>query len=119
MLLTDGEDTASTVSFRHALDYAIASGVVVYAIALDIPVLEIESRRRLTQLAEGTGGRAFFVERASDLEAVYAGIAEELRSQYLLAFSPAEAGESARLGALEVEVHKAGMTARSVRNTLP
>lgn len=47
-----------------------------------------EADRTLKEIAAATGGRAYFPERASDFQAVYAQIATLLRHQYSLGFKP-------------------------------
>jgi len=44
-------------------------------------------RDGLNAVANGTGGRAFFPKRDTDLPAAFAEIEQELRSQYLIAYS--------------------------------
>ena len=82
LLLSDGRDEGSRFSFEEALEFARRAGVTVYAIGLGDDV----DKRKLARIAEETGGRAFFPKRAGDLAAIYAGIAAELRSQYLIAY---------------------------------
>jgi Ca-activated chloride channel homolog len=55
---------------------------------LGISILDVNSHSVLKELAEETGGRSFFPGKAEDLEGVYQQIAEELRSQYYLTYSP-------------------------------
>ena len=45
----------------------------------------------LRQLAQETGGRAFFVQKAEELTGVYGQIADELSSQYTLGYAPKNA----------------------------
>src|SRR4029079_7204320 len=71
LLLTDGRDRASRVSFDEALEYARRSGVTLYTVGLAVGKLDLETRKHLTRLAEETGGRSFFPDAASDLSAVY------------------------------------------------
>jgi Ca-activated chloride channel family protein len=91
VVLSDGEDTSSLVSFDEVFDLASRSDTVIYAIGLGSND-SLNSRgsndgvfllRRLTQQ---TGGRAFFPRVAADLANVYSDIRNELASQYLLAY---------------------------------
>ena len=98
VLLSDGEDTASTISYRDALEFARRSGVAIYTIGLNIGSLDFDVRKKLNELSKETGGRTFMIKKAQDLVGVYDDIEDELRSQYLLAFSsdrPAAAGDDA------------------------
>lgn len=88
VLLTDGADTNSRFSYQKILELTRTNDVVIYSIGLGATVLDIGIRGSLKQIADETGGRAFFPSKASDLEKVYKQIAQDLRSQYYLAYSP-------------------------------
>jgi VWFA-related protein len=88
ILLTDGLDTSSRLSRSVAIDQAIKAETVVYAIGIgDSKNAEGIDRDALRTLAERTGGRAFFPKKEADLNAAFAQIEQELRSQYLVAYS--------------------------------
>ncbi len=91
ILLSDGHDTSSLVTFEQVLDLTKDTDVVIYTISL-----QNTSRRRgrrfseaehvLKNLAEETGGQWFFPTAIQELESVYDRIAEELKSQYNLGY---------------------------------
>lgn len=115
VVLSDGADTNSHYAYREALEFARRSGVAIYTIALKVSRLDTGSRGKLTQLAEETGGRSFFVNDAAELSEVYGEIEEELRSRYLLAFSPdLPADAPAGYRPIEVKV-EGGYTVRTAR----
>ena len=93
VLLSDGKDTSSVVSDEQVLEQARIGGVGVYTIALhpdDAPrgdeVASGLARHFLTAVARETGGQVFPVGSLSDLGAAYDLVAEELRTQYTLAY---------------------------------
>ncbi|PYQ10174.1 MAG: hypothetical protein DMH00_11695 [Acidobacteria bacterium] len=88
VILSDGEDTNSKFSFQRVLEAAKTNEVIIYSIGLGVSILDVATHSVLKQLAEETGGRAFFPGRAEELTGVYDQIAEELRSQYYLTYSP-------------------------------
>ncbi|MGH9464342.1 MAG: VWA domain-containing protein [Thermoanaerobaculia bacterium] len=88
ILLSDGDDTGSQAPFRDVLELARQSGAAVYTVGLGVSTLDLAVRRKLSLLAEATGGRSFFAAAATDLAGVYQQIERDLRGQYLLAFSP-------------------------------
>jgi VWFA-related protein len=88
VLLSDGKDVDSRFSYADALDYAKRSGATIYTVALAIPKTSIDVRSKLSELATETGGRSYFIEKASELEGTYARIDEELRTQYRISFAP-------------------------------
>jgi VWFA-related protein len=91
VLLSDGADTTSLLSDDQVLDAARRAGVTVYAVGLGIaagsPVGDASRARYfLTALASETGGEAFFPKELSELDGVYARIAQELSMQYSLGY---------------------------------
>jgi VWFA-related protein len=119
ILLSDGDDTASGVSFDEALEYGRRSGVGIYSIGLEVGRFDMGIRRKLEKLSTDTGGRAFNIGKAEELGNVYAEIEEELRSQYLLAFtSDRQAGEG-EYRQVEVKVKGGKLKARTTRGYYP
>jgi len=97
VVLSDGADTGSLISFEDVLDLARRAGVTVYTVAVQAsepPVRGSLPRRFLSQadyamrtLAEETGARAFFPTTGLDVRGVYAAIASELASQYAIGYT--------------------------------
>jgi Ca-activated chloride channel family protein len=91
VLLSDGDDTSSLIEFEEVLDLAKRSETAIYAIGLrqgEIGRREFkEAEFVLKQLANETGGRAYFVTDARELPKIYQTIWDELSSQYSLAYS--------------------------------
>lgn len=84
VLLTDGEDTTSRTDWKVAERFAHTMRIPIFSIGLGVGKLDFSSRKVLKGLAQETGGEAFFPKKVEELPAVYARIAELLRSQYLL-----------------------------------
>jgi Ca-activated chloride channel family protein len=82
ILLSDGEDTSSLFGYKRVLDEAKSSNTMIYAIGIGSP-----DKGVLNEFAQVTGGKAFFVDKADELSAVYQRIADELRNQYYLTYS--------------------------------
>jgi len=87
ILLTDGLDTTSRLSLKEAVNHALAAETVVYVIGIGDSKMEGVDRAPLREIAERTGGRAFFPDKKFDLNAAFADIERELRTQYLIAYS--------------------------------
>ncbi|MDH3254912.1 MAG: VWA domain-containing protein, partial [Acidobacteriota bacterium] len=115
IVLSDGDDSASYYAFRDALEYARRSGVVIYTVGIGVSGIKTGIRRKLNQLAEETGGQAFFIERAEDLAAVYESIENELRSQYLLTYSSDSGGDTETYRTIEIKVRNGKLKARATR----
>ena len=119
VLLSDGDDTSSLVDFDQVLEQVKHSAVAVYAIGLRSAQDRVLRRARadgdfvLKQFAQQSGGRAFFPDRPEDLAGVYAQVADEIGSQYLLGYIPS--GRAGRRGwrTLTVRVDRPDSTART------
>jgi VWFA-related protein len=118
VLLTDGEDSGSGTTWEDALEYARRSGVAIYPIGLGLSEVKPAARAKLVALAEATGGRHFFIDRATELAGVYDRIEEELRSRYLLAFHSDQPADKNGFRDLGVKV-KRGLKARVSRGIYP
>ena len=116
ILLTDGEDTSSNTPWEKALEYARRSGVAIYTVGLNVPAIGLEVRAHLSELAEATGGRVFYVERADELANVYGEIEHELRSRYYLAYN-SDRPEDEGFRPVEVKVKRG--RARTMRGYYP
>ncbi|HYG64517.1 MAG TPA: VWA domain-containing protein, partial [Thermoanaerobaculia bacterium] len=119
ILLSDGADTKSRYTFNEALDYARRSGVAFYTIGLQLPTNATDIRMKLQKLAEETGGRSYFIDKARQLEEIYGKIETELRSQYLLAYQSSNADRNDKFRNVEVKVSRPGLDARTIRGYYP
>lgn len=88
VLYTDGGDTHSTISFGDLMTLIRASDVTVYSVGfLEHSRGRIEERSHLQQIAEATGGQAFFPTTMKDIEASYDKVVAQIRAQYSLAYT--------------------------------
>ena len=86
ILLTDGLDTASRLMQKEAIARTLGAEAVIYAIGIGSKRDGVD-KDTLRELSQRTGGRAFFPDKKVDLNAVFAEIERELRTQYLIAYS--------------------------------
>ena len=89
LLYTDGGDTRSALRFGELLDLLKASDATVYVIGqLEHQTQSSKSAQRsiLLQIAEATGGQAFFPLTVKNLDAVYDKVMAEIRAQYTLGY---------------------------------
>jgi VWFA-related protein len=119
VLLSDGDDTSSIVPFADALLFAQRSGVAIYTIGLGIGPANLGIRGKLQKLAEETGGRVFYIDKAAELGGAYDQIERELRSQYLLAFAPDPPAREGERRRVEIEMGPSGLKARAARGYTP
>jgi VWFA-related protein len=120
VVLSDGEDTSSLVTYDEVLDLAKRSATTIYTIGLQSRETGLskgfkEAEYVLRQLAQETGGRAFFVQRAEDLAGIYGAIADELASQYVIGYASTNQKRDGSWRRLTVQVHRTGANARTKR----
>ncbi|MEO8370194.1 MAG: VWA domain-containing protein [Candidatus Solibacter sp.] len=114
ILITDGEDNGSLANIAKAVKAAHEADAVIYG----IHYVDDERGGRsglavLQKLAEPTGGRAFHVSGRVKLEYVFAQIAEDMRNQYGLGFTPPANSKVGDFHKLEVKTTKAGAKAQA------
>lgn len=106
ILLTDGVDNASRRKLDDAIDRAWRAGVVIYSIGIG-DRFRFEGVREdvLRRLGDETGGRAYFPRGPDDLMDDFRQIESEMRSQYLVAYSPSNVTHDGRFRRVEVRVN--------------
>ena len=117
VVLSDGEDTSSLITFDEVLELAKRSETGIYTIGLQ----EEEDERSgfseadfvLRQLAYETGGRAFFPEDVNDLPAIYQQISDEISSQYSVGYVSANPLRNGQWRRTVVRVDRERTTART------
>ncbi len=119
VVLSDGDDTSSLVEYDVVLEMAKRSETAIYAIGLRQTEIGRPKFREaefvLRQLAQETGGRAFFVTGAAELPKIYEQISEELASQYSIAYSSRNPMRNGAWRRVEVRVKQPGLSARARR----
>jgi VWFA-related protein len=104
ILLTDGQDTSSRVSRDSAVEQAIQTETVIYAIGIGDKRYDGINKGALSALAEKTGGRSFFPKKSTDLVTAFQEIEQELRSQYLLAYVPTNKNRDGLYRAMTIQI---------------
>ena len=90
VLVSDGVDNYSHALQEDAIKECQRADTIVYAISTDVgPTKDKGGYDALRKIAETTGGQAFFPVRIEDVALDFNSIEEELRSQYLLEYRPA------------------------------
>ena len=119
-MLSDGEDTSSLLPFEEVLDLAKRSETAIYAIGLRANDAGSSGARGfkeaefvLRQLSQETGGRAFFPSQATDLNAIYTQISDELSSQYTIGYTSKNPKRDGAWRRVVVRAARTGVTART------
>jgi VWFA-related protein len=91
LIITDGNDNASNTSLEKVVGRSNQTDTVIYAIGLFTEEEKHEAakaRRALNELTSTTGGLAFYPKEVSEVQAIAAEIAHDIRSQYTIAYTP-------------------------------
>jgi len=88
VIISDGEDNYSRYTREQALEMAQKADVVIYGISTNRTRIESDGDKLMRYFAKETGGLAFFPFQVTDLEQSFTNIANELRSQYSVLYSP-------------------------------
>jgi VWFA-related protein len=92
ILITDGEDNASTLNLEQTIRRVQQlSGPVIYSIGLlfgdEMSRSEVRhARRALEMLSTETGGMAFFPKNIEQIDQISAEVARDIRNQYTLGY---------------------------------
>ena len=113
IIVSDGEDNQSDVSRAQAIEMAQRAEVIIYAISTDDSGLILRGDRNLQQLADSTGGRAFFPFKMKDITHSFAAIEDELRSQYVVSYRPADFDADGRYRSIEISALKKDLQVRA------
>lgn len=114
VIVTDGGDTTSYKHYGDALAAAQRADTVIYPVVV-VPIdadagRNIGGEHALATLAASTGGRIFYPQGFERLDAAFADILQELRTEYLLGFYPRNVRQESRLfHRLKIEVRGASL----------
>jgi Ca-activated chloride channel family protein len=120
ILISDGEDNLSTHTRADAIEMAQRTSVVIYTISTSTQWVSLsqtdpsktgdrkyhltDGDKILQELAEETGGRAFFPYHVDDLDQSFQDIGDELRNQYSIAYLPTNYVLDGRYHKIRIEV---------------
>lgn len=113
VIITDGDDTFSRADLRDAIDIAQRTETTIFGIStkagflgtvpgVDAGTVKDKGDKFLTQLCEETGGQVFFTGDMLELERAFKGISDELKTQYLITYKPADQSLDGRERKIEV-----------------
>jgi Ca-activated chloride channel family protein len=107
VLYTDGGDTRSAIGLGDVMTLVRASDVTIYTVGFlehQPGSSRLTQRVRLTQIAETTGGQAFFPSAMKDVEVAYEKVAAQIRAQYSLGYAPANTAQDGRWRKVEIKL---------------
>ena len=120
LLITDGEDNHSHYSFSDVKEFAKEHDVQIYAIGIvddeSTQGTSYRGRALLQDLANLTGGRAFFPDSIHELEGICAAIGVDLKNQYVLGYLPSNRLADGKWRKIKVKINRTkGKPSLSVR----
>ncbi len=114
LVVTDGNDTASTGSLEKLVAKAQKSEVLIYAIGL----LNEEERREakkakraLDDLTSASGGLSYYPKELAEVDKIALLVAHEIRNQYTIAYTPTVQALDGSFRQIKVTVSGAGRSA--------
>jgi Ca-activated chloride channel family protein len=134
VVISDGEDNLSDHALSDAIEAAIRAEASIYAISTNTEWISTGTiagdrvaspsdlshkshlgpgDRVLEKFADQSGGRVFFPYRVDDLAQSFVDIGSELRSQYFIAYSPANTPTADKYRRIEVQTDRKGLIVRS------
>jgi Ca-activated chloride channel homolog len=116
LVVTDGEDNASTDTLEQAVRRVQdENGPAIYSIGILGGEREKRAKRALEQLALQTGGVAFFPKDLGEVDQIARAVARDIRSQYSIFYRPTRPQEQGGFRAVKVDAHAPGYGRLQVR----
>ena len=116
LVVTDGEDNASRESLEQAIrNLQAQNGPTVYTIGILGDEHSKRARRALRDMAEETGGVAFFPKDVSEVSAITTQIAHDIRNQYTIVYKPSKPQSAGGYRTVKVEANAKGYKHLQVR----
>jgi VWFA-related protein len=113
IVISDGEDNQSEHTLGQAIYMAERAQVIVYTISTDDSGLILRGDKILEQISDATGGRAFFPFKMKDIKTSFSAIEDELRSQYVISYHPADFDADGRFRSIEITSLKKDLQVRA------
>lgn len=111
VVVTDGNDNSSVISFENLLKAAQQSEVLIYSVGLLSEEERREAKRAeraLNDLAVATGGEAFFPKELSEVDRIAHQVARDVRNQYTIAYSPTNTAMDGTFRKIKITVDAPG-----------
>ncbi|MDE3199549.1 MAG: VWA domain-containing protein [Acidobacteriota bacterium] len=121
ILITDGEDNASTLTLEQTIRRVQQlSGPVIYSIGLlfgdEMSRGEVRhARRALEMLSNETGGIAYFPKNVEQVDEIAGEVARDIRSQYTIGYRSSKPSSEPGFRRVELVAHAPGMGKLTVR----
>ena len=111
LLITDGDDDASRMSFEDSIKAAEKSNATIYTVGVfsdddrkNDKRMVRHSKKVLEELAEATGGQAYFPDNLDQVTPLCEQIAREIRNQYTIGYYPTNSAKDGSFRMVHVDV---------------
>lgn len=119
IVITDGDDTTSRLSYDEMLGYARSARVPLYFIGIGFSPLDRAGIGRMRSLAAETGGVVHLIRGTNELPATYRALENDLRTQYLLTYHAETSKDDQKYRSIEVKVDRSDARVRTIRGYIP
>jgi VWFA-related protein len=116
--ITDGEDNASRLSLEQAVQAVRRTNVMIYTVGLlggENQRSNRRAKRALEEISKASGGGAYFPKNPEDVLSVATSIANDIRNQYVIAYTPSNLAKDGTFRKVEVKVNAPKRGKLSVR----
>jgi VWFA-related protein len=114
VVITDGVDQGSKLTRSQAIEAAQKADAVIYSIDYEDPryhgMFGPSGDADLKKMSDETGGRVYKVDRKNTLDMVFKELQDEMRSQYLIGYTPTNEVKDG--GYRHLEIHTANKDLR-------
>ncbi|HEX6159800.1 MAG TPA: VWA domain-containing protein, partial [Thermoanaerobaculia bacterium] len=117
IVITDGDDTTSRLTYDDMLQYARASRVPLYFIGIGFG-LQLGGNK-MGSLAAESGGVAYYIRDVKQLAETYAQLEKDLRSQYLISYYTESTKKDLSYRTVDVKVDQKDAKVRTIRGFIP
>ena len=107
LVISDGEDNASRVPLEQVIKSVQRSNIMIYTVGLlgaESPRSTRRAKRALEAISKASGGSTFFPKNLNEVQGVATDIANDIRNQYVLAYTPANTVLDGKFRKVEVKV---------------
>jgi len=115
IVVSDGADNASRLPREQMLTLASQSDAIIYTVGLFEQEEPDKDPRTLKRLANATGGEAFLPESVKEVVPVFERIAQDIRNQYTITYSPVNRGQDGSYRTVQVSAVAPGRGRIKVR----
>jgi VWFA-related protein len=111
VVVTDGDDNYSAMTLEELVKSSQQAGVLIYSIGLlaeEEPKAAREAKKALETLADATGASAFFAKDVTDVDRLAQQVAQDIRNQYIIQYTPANQVMDGKFRAIKITVKASG-----------